>query len=63
MLAVPYAKNPPPAQFTMPDFSKAPGGFAAGASASDLPVQLVVVEEWGTGQVGILDLYGLSAQC
>ncbi|KIP05179.1 hypothetical protein PHLGIDRAFT_108593 [Phlebiopsis gigantea 11061_1 CR5-6] len=48
--AVPYPTNPPPSQLTMPDFSKAPGGFAAGAEASNLPVKFVVVEEWGIGQ-------------
>ena len=56
---MPYAKNPPPAEFTMPDFSKAPGGFAAGEEASDLPVQLYVFEEWGTGQVGNSDNVGV----
>lgn len=49
--AVPYAKNPAPAQLTMPDFATSPGGFAAGATGSNVNMQLVVIEEWGTGQV------------
>ncbi len=38
----------------MPDFSKSPGGFAAGESASNIAMQLAVVEEWGNGDVSIL---------
>jgi len=45
--AVPYAQNPAPPQFTMPDFSKSPGGFASGEAAYNLALQLVVIEEWG----------------
>ncbi|EIW59691.1 uncharacterized protein TRAVEDRAFT_121678 [Trametes versicolor FP-101664 SS1] len=44
--AVPYPKNPAPAQLTMPDFSKAPGGFGSPQTASDKTVQLAVLEEW-----------------
>ncbi|OJT13825.1 hypothetical protein TRAPUB_9595 [Trametes pubescens] len=44
--AVPYPKNPAPAQLTMPDFSKAPGGFGSAQTASDQTVQLAVLEEW-----------------
>jgi hypothetical protein len=51
LAAVPYATNPAPPQLTMPDFARSPGGFAAGATASDLKMQLVVVEEWGNGVV------------
>ena len=35
----------------MPDFSKRPGGFVPGGTASDLEVWLAVVEEWGTCSV------------
>ncbi|KAI0802082.1 hypothetical protein BC629DRAFT_164627 [Irpex lacteus] len=50
--AVPYAKNPAPAQLTMPDFSKnAPAGWSAGESVHDLPLQLLVIEEWGNSEV------------
>ncbi|EKM52084.1 uncharacterized protein PHACADRAFT_262548 [Phanerochaete carnosa HHB-10118-sp] len=45
--AVPYAQNPAPPQLTMPDFSKMPAGWAAGETASNLSMQLTVVEEWG----------------
>lgn len=48
--AVPYPTNPPPPQLTMPDFSQSPGGFAAGAEASNLTVQLTVIEEYGDFQ-------------
>lgn len=51
--AVPYAKNPPPPQLTMPDFSKSPGGFASGSAASNLTMRLVVIEEWGNSQVSV----------
>ncbi|KAI0632039.1 hypothetical protein C8Q77DRAFT_1074143 [Trametes polyzona] len=44
--AVPYPKNPPPPQLTMPDFSKSPGGFGSSRSASDQTMQLAVIEEW-----------------
>ncbi|OSD07417.1 hypothetical protein PYCCODRAFT_1430664 [Trametes coccinea BRFM310] len=44
--AVPYPKNPAPAQLTMPDFSKAPAGWAGAQSASNKTVQLAVLEEW-----------------
>ncbi|KAI0702287.1 hypothetical protein BC835DRAFT_105133 [Cytidiella melzeri] len=50
--AVPYPTNPAPAQLTMPDFSKnPPAGFAAGESAHDVRMQLLVIEEWGNGTV------------
>lgn len=52
-VAVPYAKNPAPALLTMPDFSVAPGGFAAGKSASDEPMRIMVIEEWGNGEVSL----------
>lgn len=35
----------------MPDFAKPQGGFAAGEVARNLPLQLLVIEEWGDGQV------------
>jgi hypothetical protein len=45
-IAVPYPKNPPPADLVMPDFSRSPGGFADGMSASNKAVYLAVLEEW-----------------
>ncbi|CAG7848657.1 SubName: Full=Uncharacterized protein {ECO:0000313/EMBL:CCA70606.1} [Serendipita indica DSM 11827] len=43
--------NPPvPSSLTMPDFSMAPGGFGTGATASNLPLYLHVIEEWNTCQ-------------
>lgn len=48
---MPNPPNPPPPQLTMPDFSVSPGGFATGATGSNVPVQLVVIEEWGSFQV------------
>lgn len=53
-VAVPYAKNPAPAQLTMPDFSKSPGGFGAGQSASNVNFTLLVVEEYADGSVRLL---------
>lgn len=68
--AVPYAKNPAPPQLTMPDFSQSPGGFAAGATASNLDMQLIVIEEWGNGDVRDLwfafllaDIWCVLAHC
>lgn len=52
-VAVPYAKNPAPALLTIPDFSVAPGGFAAGKSASNEPMRIMVIEEWGNGEVSL----------
>ncbi|KAF9267336.1 hypothetical protein L218DRAFT_894502 [Marasmius fiardii PR-910] len=51
----PSPSNLPPAQLTMPDFSKNPGGFGAGASTSNQTVYLAVLEEYatGTGSVGL----------
>lgn len=52
--AVPYPKDPAPAQLTMPDFSKnALAGWSAGESAHDLQLQLLVIEEWGNGEVSL----------
>lgn len=48
--AVKYPKDPAPPQLTLPDFSKSPGGFASGAHASNLPMQLTIIEEWGNGE-------------
>ncbi|KAF8914885.1 hypothetical protein CPB85DRAFT_1433366 [Mucidula mucida] len=50
---VPYATHPAPSNFTMPDFSKNPGGFGSGASASNSTVYLTVIEEYATGN-GVL---------
>ncbi|THH28710.1 hypothetical protein EUX98_g5493 [Antrodiella citrinella] len=52
--AVPYTTAPAPAELTMPDFSKAPGGWGSGKSVSNYNASLVVIEEWadGTGSVG-----------
>lgn len=36
----------------MPDFSKSPGGFGAGAAGVDAPFYLVVIEEYSNGEVG-----------
>jgi hypothetical protein len=44
----------------MPDFSQRPGGFAAGATGSNVPVYLTVLEEWAVCSVSFLFLY-LSA--
>ncbi|KIY45650.1 hypothetical protein FISHEDRAFT_49047 [Fistulina hepatica ATCC 64428] len=50
----PDPPNPAPATLTMPDFSKSPRGFGSGATASNLTVYLVVVDEYadGEGSVG-----------
>ncbi|KAJ7459955.1 hypothetical protein FB451DRAFT_566895 [Mycena latifolia] len=50
----PNPPNTPPAQLVMPDFSKNPGGWGAGASDSNAHFALVVIEEYatGTGSVG-----------
>ncbi|KAJ6605646.1 hypothetical protein B0H10DRAFT_1922686 [Mycena sp. CBHHK59/15] len=50
----PSPKNPAPAQLIMPDFSKNPGGWGAGASDSNGQFALVVMEEYanGSGSVG-----------
>ncbi|KAG8809723.1 hypothetical protein FRC18_004405 [Serendipita sp. 400] len=43
--------NPPvPSALVMPDFSLQPGGFGTGATASNLPVYINVIEEWNTCQ-------------
>ncbi len=44
--AVPYPKNPAPAQLTMPNFSQSQGGWGSPQSASDKTWQLAVIEEW-----------------
>ncbi|KAL0580656.1 hypothetical protein V5O48_001386 [Marasmius crinis-equi] len=51
----PSPTNLPPAQLTMPDFSKNPGGFGSGAHAENQTVYLTVVEEYatGSGSVGL----------
>ncbi|KAJ8080474.1 hypothetical protein AAF712_003115 [Marasmius tenuissimus] len=51
----PSPTNQPPTQLVMPDFSKNPGGFGAGAPASNQTVYLAVMEEYatGTGSVGM----------
>ncbi|KAI0670982.1 hypothetical protein C8Q78DRAFT_1069688 [Trametes maxima] len=51
--AVPYPKNPAPAQLTMPDFSKSPGGFGSSRIASDQTVNLVVLEEWSGCEIDV----------
>ncbi|KAI0352669.1 hypothetical protein OH77DRAFT_1362943, partial [Trametes cingulata] len=51
--AVPYPKNPPPPQLTMPDFSKSPGGFGGARTASDQTVQLAVLEEWAGCEIDV----------
>ncbi|KAJ7134724.1 hypothetical protein C8R44DRAFT_610519 [Mycena epipterygia] len=47
----PNPSNPPPAQLVMPDFSKNPGGFGAGASATNATFYLAVFEEYADGSV------------
>lgn len=57
-IADPYPTHPTPSQLTMPDFSQAPGGFASGATGSNVKMQLVVVEEYGGfSQVRANDLF------
>ncbi|KAJ6508654.1 hypothetical protein C8R45DRAFT_859791 [Mycena sanguinolenta] len=46
----PNSSNTPPPTLTMPDFSIAPGGFGAGASASNATFYFAVFEEYSTGQ-------------
>ncbi|KAJ6559089.1 hypothetical protein DFH09DRAFT_1161819 [Mycena vulgaris] len=50
----PNPPNTPPAQLIMPDFSKNPGGFGSGASATNATCYLAVFEEYanGSGSVG-----------
>ncbi|KAJ7784451.1 hypothetical protein B0H16DRAFT_1296935 [Mycena metata] len=45
----PSPPNIAPANLTMPDFSKNPGGFGTGASESNGHFALVVMEEYATG--------------
>ncbi|KAJ6585371.1 hypothetical protein B0H19DRAFT_1059605 [Mycena capillaripes] len=45
----PSPKNLAPPNLTMPDFSKNPGGFGAGAPDSNGEFALVVLEEYATG--------------
>jgi hypothetical protein len=45
--------NPAPAQLVMPDFSKSPGGFGNGATATNKTVYLAVVEEWAQCLVSV----------
>lgn len=37
----------------MPNFAKSPGGFAAGEVAGNLPLLLLVIEEWGNDEVRV----------
>ncbi|KAK0503983.1 hypothetical protein EDD18DRAFT_1305771 [Armillaria luteobubalina] len=46
---VPYATNPAPANFTMPDLSASYGGFGRGQDASGATVYLAVIEEYAAG--------------
>ncbi|KAH7921322.1 hypothetical protein BV22DRAFT_1072503 [Leucogyrophana mollusca] len=46
----PNPQNPVPSQLVMPNLADALGGFGAGASASDVEMYLVVIEEWASGQ-------------
>ncbi|KAF7365104.1 26S proteasome subunit P45 [Mycena venus] len=46
----PNPSNTPPATFVMPDFSKPPGGFGAGASATNATFYLAVFEEYSNGE-------------
>ncbi|EIW81021.1 hypothetical protein CONPUDRAFT_33905, partial [Coniophora puteana RWD-64-598 SS2] len=48
--ATPDPANPVPPQLWMPDLAQILGGFGTGSTASDVPMYLVVIEEWGTGQ-------------
>jgi hypothetical protein len=51
MTANPYPTNLPPANLVMPDFSKSPGGFGVGATASNKKIYLAVLEEYANGSV------------
>ena len=51
--ADPYPTNPPPATFTMPDFSQSPGGFGSGRHAANKPVYLVILEEHSGCEVSL----------
>lgn len=48
-----FPPNPAPSQLTMPDFSN-PSGLGTGASLSDVPLYLVVLEEWNSCSVRCL---------
>ncbi|KAF7335462.1 hypothetical protein MVEN_02199500 [Mycena venus] len=57
----PFPKNPaPPANLTMPDFSKSEGGFGSGESAIAKEVALVVIEEYATGDPSLGDRLTLA---
>ena len=43
-----------PATLTMPDFSKSPGGFGTGKTATNIPVYLTILEETATCDVSFL---------
>jgi hypothetical protein len=47
----PDPQNTPPPTLVMPNFSVAPGGFGAGASATNATFYLAVFEEYATGEV------------
>ncbi len=51
LVAVPYAKNPAPSYFAMPDFSKSQGGWGVGKNESNVKFYLVVYEEYDDGSV------------
>ncbi|KAJ7688210.1 hypothetical protein B0H14DRAFT_3101234 [Mycena olivaceomarginata] len=46
----PDPQNTPPPTLVMPNFSVAPGGFGAGASATNATFYLAVFEEYATGE-------------
>jgi hypothetical protein len=52
-----YPINPAPPTLVMPNFSQRPGGFAAGATGSNVLVYLAVLEEWAQCSVRFLSLY------
>ena len=54
-----------PSSLTMPDFSKSPGGFGSGKTASNIPVYLTVLEETATCDVCVLMFFSLryNANC
>jgi hypothetical protein len=55
--------NLPPAQLVMPDFSKNPGGFGVGASATNATYYLAVFEEYSTSTSSVSQGKKAPLQC
>ncbi|KZT11903.1 uncharacterized protein LAESUDRAFT_719846 [Laetiporus sulphureus 93-53] len=59
--AVPYPTNPAPPNLTMPDFSRAQGGFGGGKTASNATFYMTVLEEWDTCEGTVGRMIGMAS--